>query len=150
MELALLRFAGIYGLGTFAGGSGIGQEFAGLAAAALEGRPGTIGSGMPAAYEVVHVKDVAQGVALAASVAQLPHHVYNFGSGTLVTPADVLAALAHVVPGFSGSVAGGRPDPHPRRQPLDLSRSKAELGYVPRRDLQAGLRDLVEEMRAAS
>jgi nucleoside-diphosphate-sugar epimerase len=146
-ELGLLRFAGIYGLGHFAGGSGIGPEILGLVRAAIDGVPARLGTGMPASYEIVHVKDVARGVARAATVATLPHHIYNLGQGVLVEPADVLAAAGRVFPGFSGEAAMPRPDLHPRRQPLDLTRSRAELGYEPAFTLETGLLDLAEELR---
>jgi UDP-glucose 4-epimerase len=148
-ELAILRFAGIYGLGHFAGGSGIGPEILGLVRSANDGAPGRLGAGMPASYEIVHVKDVAVGVALAATVPSLPHHVYNIGQGVLVTPPDVLSAMGRAFPGFSGTAVEPRPDLFPRRQPLDLSQSRAELGYEPAFTLEAGLRDLAGELRAA-
>ena len=146
-ELALLRFAGIYGLGHFAGGSGIGPEILGLVKAAMDGVPAKLGAGMPASYEIVHVKDVAQGVARAATVPTLAHHIYNIGQGILVDPPDVLAAAARAFAGFTGEAAAPRPDPYPRCFPLDLARSRAELGYEPALDLEAGLIDLAAELR---
>ena len=146
-ELALLRFADIYGLGHFAGGSGIGPEILGLVRAALDGVPARLGNGMPASYEIVHVKDVARGVAQAATVEALPHHIYNIGQGVLVEPPDVLAAAARAFPGFTGEAAKPRPDPFPRHYPLDLARSWAELGYAPSFTLEAGLLDLAEDLR---
>jgi nucleoside-diphosphate-sugar epimerase len=103
---------------------------------------------MPASYEIVHVKDVAQAVAKAATVPALPHHIYNVGQGVLVEPADVLAAMGRAFPGFQGTAATARPDLFPRRQPLDLARSRAELGYAPAFTLEAGLLDLASELRA--
>lgn len=146
-QLALLRFAGIYGLGHFAGGSGIGPEILGLVRAAIDGVPGRLGAGMPASYEIVHVKDVARGVAAAATVTTLPHHVYNIGQGVLVEPGDVLHAAMRVFPGFTGEAATPRPDLFPRRHPLSLARSEAELDYEPAFTLEAGLLDLAEELR---
>src|SRR4029079_730178 len=98
--------------------------------AAIDGRPGRLGAGMPASYEIVYVKDVAQGVARAATVPALPNHVYNIGQGSLVKPADVPAAMGGAFAGFPGSAVEPRPDLYPRRQPLDLTRSERELGYV--------------------
>jgi UDP-glucose 4-epimerase len=146
-ELAILRFAGIYGLGHFGGGSGIGPEIMGVVRAAIEGRPAVIGGGMPATYEIVYVKDVAQAVARAATVPELPHHLYNVGSGSLVSPADVLAAMNRAFPGATGSAAEPRPDLFPRQHPLDLTRSRSELGYEPAFSLEAGLLDLAREVR---
>ena len=146
-ELAVLRFAGIYGLGHFAGGSGIGPEILGVVRAALAGEPARLGAGMPASYEIVYVKDVAQGVARAATAPDLPHHIYNIGSGVLVEPGDVLAAMSRAFPGSTGTAAKPRPDLFPRRYPLDLTRSRADLGYAPAYSLEDGLLDLAREVQ---
>ncbi|MBI4491704.1 MAG: NAD(P)-dependent oxidoreductase [Chloroflexi bacterium] len=147
-ELAILRFAGVYGYGHYAGGSGIGQGMYDLVKAALEGRPAPLGSGFPPVDENVYIKDLAHGVALAARAERLPHQVYNLGSGVLVTPQLIVETLQRILPGTTAvRVAPPRPDRFPRLQPFDLSRSRAELGYEPRYDLEAGLRDFIEELR---
>jgi UDP-glucose 4-epimerase len=145
-ELAMLRFAGIYGRGHFAGGSGVGREVYELLTAALNGRPATVGKGIPPSYEMVHVKDVARGVAAAVHAGALPHRVYNLGAGVLVTPTDVAEAVRVVVPGAAVELGVMRPDRNPRLQPLDLTRSREVLGYEPRFDLVDGFRDLAEEL----
>jgi nucleoside-diphosphate-sugar epimerase len=150
-ELAMLRVAGAYGYGHFVGGSGIGQEVAGLLAAARDGREGVAGGRMPAKYELVYVKDVARAVMLAATVAPLRHHVYNVGAGALVTPDEVIHAVALIYPGFVARlVSERRPDPFPRKQPFDLTRARQELGYEPAFDLAAGLRDLAAALDASA
>jgi len=146
-ELAMLRFAGIYGRGHFAGGSGIGREMHDLVEAGMAGLPAVLGKGIPASYEVVHVKDVARGVAAAALVEPLDQRVFNIGTGRLVTPADVAEALLTVFPNASVDVGQSRPDRHPRMQPLDLTRARASLGYDPQFDLVSGLRDLVADLQ---
>jgi UDP-glucose 4-epimerase len=145
-ELVMLRFAGVYGRGHFAGGSGIGREINDLILAALNGEAARVGPGIPASYEVVHVKDLARGVAAAVHVGRLPHRVYNLGTGALVTPTDVADALRRAVPGATVEVGEPRPDRSPRTQPFDLTRSRAELGYAPHFDLESGLRDLAAEL----
>ena len=149
-ELAMLRFAGIYGRGHFGGGSGIGREIDDLIGAATSGRPAFLGRGIPATYELVYAKDVAVAVAAAARAPELPHRVYNVGSGALVTPSDVARALRAVFPDATVEIGESRPERHPRLQPFDLTRARAVLGYEPRFDLETGLRDLAEELKAAS
>jgi nucleoside-diphosphate-sugar epimerase len=146
-ELGLLRLAGVYGFGYFTGGSGIGREILDLVKAARDDRVGRLGAGMPDRYEIVHVKDAAQGITRAAIAPTLPHHIYNVGSGVLVTREDVVAAMRRSVPTFRYDPgAAARQDRHPRMQPMDLSRSKAELGYEPTIGLESGLADLLAEV----
>lgn len=149
-ELALLRLGAVYGAGRFAGGSGVGMAMDDLVRAVLDGRPGTIGAGLAEVDELVYVKDVASGAARAVEAAELRHDTYNVGAGRLTTTADLVDALARVVPGATAARhEAPRPGPHPRRQPMSLERSRAELGYEPRYDLEAGLRDYAGSLRAA-
>lgn len=147
-ELGILRFASVYGYGHYAGGSGVGMGMNDLVRAALAGKPAPLGSGFPAMEEFVYVKDLARGVAAAATVERLQHRVYNLGSGVLVTPEQIGETLQRILPGTTITrVAPPRPEPFPRQQPMDLSRARAELGYQPRFDLEAGLRDYIEEIK---
>lgn len=150
-ELAILRFAAVYGYGHYVGGSGVGSNFHAMVRGAMQDRRAPIGSGLAAVDEFVYVKDLAHGVALAARAERLAHDVYHLGSGVLHTPDEVVAALARVLPGTTGMrTAEARPDPFPRRQPMDLSRARGDLGYEPRYDMEAGLRDLVAELERAA
>ena len=149
MELAMLRFAGVYGYGHFAGGSGVGKSTFELVQAALAGKPGVIGAGIPDANEMVYIQDLARGVAQAVHAERLPHHTYNLGSGEVVTPDDVVGALRETFPGFRAARpegwAGGKGQAF--LQAFDISRAKAELGYEVRFSLAAGLADLADEIR---
>ena len=148
-EVAALRFAGVYGYGHYAGGSGIGRNMLEMVKAVLEGRPAPLRARIAETDEMVYVKDVAQGVALATHARRLLHQVYNIGSGAIVTAKDLMRAFERVIPGATAErVEPPRPEP-PRLWPLDLSRSRAELGYEPRFDLEAGLRDFIEEYKRA-
>jgi nucleoside-diphosphate-sugar epimerase len=148
LELALLRFAGVYGYGHFAGGSGVGIATFDLVRSAIDGKPGVIQSGIPDTNEMVYVKDVAQGVARAVHAERLTHHTYNIGVGELVTPADVTAAVARTFPGFTATKAANYAvKGNPVLQPFDIGRARAELGYEPKYDLAAGIRDMADEIR---
>jgi nucleoside-diphosphate-sugar epimerase len=137
-ELALLRFAGVYGYGHYTGGSGVGAGMHALLEAALAGQHAPIGAGIPDSNEMVYAKDVGHGVALVAHADRLPRSIYNIGSGVLVTPDGIVETLQRIIPGATASRGGpARADRHPRRQPFDLTRARTDLGYEPRYNLAA-------------
>jgi UDP-glucose 4-epimerase len=148
-ELVMLRYPSLYGYGQYAGGSGIGLAISGLAQAALEGRPASIAAGLGETDEIGYVKDVARGVAAAIHADKLAHSVYHLGSGKVYTSNDVVAAFAQIVPGFTATRNEPVKDAATRRQPMNISRAREELGYEPRFDLVAGLTDYLAELRAA-
>src|SRR5690606_29269558 len=86
-----------------------------------------------AVRELVHVADLADAYVLALDAARPgDHRVYNVGSGTGVSVAEVLAAVRRVT---------ARPVPVERRPAADepqalvadSRRIRAELGWTPRR-----------------
>jgi len=138
-ELALLRFAGVYGFRSVAGGPGVAVQEAVWTAAA--GNPVVLN-----AYESVdfiYAKDLANGIALAVHTSPLPHQVYNLGSGTLTTIDNVEEALRKIFPGVQIS----RGKLTPARPRMDITRARAELGFSPEYRLEAGLRDYVADMK---
>jgi UDP-glucose 4-epimerase len=140
-ELALLRFAGVYGFRSVAGGPGVAVQEA--VWAAMAGR--TVELNAYESVDFIYAKDLANGIALAAHTSPLPHQVYNLGSGTLTTVEDVEAALRKIFPGVNMS----RGKLTPARPRMDITRARTELGFNPEYKLEAGLRDYVAEIRRA-
>jgi len=140
-ELALLRFAGVYGFRSVAGGPGVAVQEA--VWAAMAGR--TVELNAYESVDFIYAKDLANGIALAAHTSPLPHQVYNLGSGTLTTVEDVEAALRKIFPGVNMS----RGKLTPARPRMDITRARTELGFNPEHKLEAGLRDYVAEIRRA-
>ena len=140
-ELALLRFAGVYGFRSVAGGPGVAVQEA--VWAAMAGR--TVELNAYESVDFIYAKDLANGIALAAHTSPLPHQVYNLGSGTLTTVEDVEAALRKIFPGVNMS----RGKLTPARPLMDITRARTELGFNPEHKLEAGLRDYVAEIRRA-
>jgi len=139
MELALLRFAGVYGYHAVAGGPGVAVQeavWAAMAGKAVELK-------VYESVDFVYVKDLANGIALAAHATPLRHQVYNLGSGTLTTIADVEAALGIIFP----DVKTTRGKLTPARPRMDITRARTELGYNPEYKLETGLRDYVAELK---
>lgn len=138
IELALLRFAGVYGYHSVAGGPGVAVQQA--VWDALAGKPVVLN-----VYETVdfiYAKDLANGIALAVHTSPLPHNVYNLGSGRLTTVKDVEESLQAIFPGVH--LARGKLTP--ARPRMDISRAQAELGFHPEYKLEAGLRDYIAEL----
>jgi nucleoside-diphosphate-sugar epimerase len=138
-ELALLRFAGVYGYYSVAGGPGVAVQAA--VWAAMAGKPVEIN--VYESVDFIYAKDLANGIALAAHAAVLPHDVYNLGSGTLTTVENVEEALRSIFPEIKisrGQLTSARPR-------MDITRAQAELGFHPEYKLGAGLRDYVTELR---
>jgi nucleoside-diphosphate-sugar epimerase len=140
-ELALLRFAGVYGFRSVAGGPGVAVQEA--VWAAMAGR--TVELNAYESVDFIYAKDLANGIALAAHTSPLPHQVYNLGSGTLTTVEDVEAALRKIFPGVNMS----RGKLTPARPRMDITRARTELGFNPEYKLEAGLCDYVAEIRRA-
>ena len=137
-ELVLLRFAGVYGYRSVAGGPGVAVQEAVWAAMAGE-------DAVLNAYETVdfvYVKDLADGIARAVHAAPLAHDVYNLGSGALTTVEDVETALHAIFP----DIRLRRGTLTPARPRMDITRARDELGYAPEYKLEAGLRDYIAEL----
>jgi nucleoside-diphosphate-sugar epimerase len=142
LELALLRFAGVYGYYAVAGGPGVAVQQA--IWDALAGKAVTL-----AVYESVdfiYAKDLANGIALAVHTNPLPHQIYNLGSGTLTTVEDVENALGRIFPAIK--IARGKLTP--ARPRMDITRAHTDLGFNPEYKLEAGLRDYVEQLKNAT
>jgi nucleoside-diphosphate-sugar epimerase len=139
IELALLRFAGVYGYHSVAGGPGVAVQEA--IWAAMAGK--SVELKVYESVDFVYVKDLANGIALAAHATPLKHQVYNLGSGTLTTVADIEAALGGIFP----DVKITRGKLTPARPRMDITRARTELGYNPEYKLEAGLRDYVAKLK---
>jgi UDP-glucose 4-epimerase len=139
LELALLRFAGVYGYYAVAGGPGIAVQQA--VWDAMAGKQ--VELSVYESVDFIYAKDLANGIALAVHTSPLPHQIYNLGSGTLTTVQDVEETLRKIFPG----VRMNRGKLTPARPRMDITRARAELGFNPEYKLEAGLRDYVAELK---
>jgi UDP-glucose 4-epimerase len=139
IELALLRFAGVYGYYSVAGGPGVAVQQA--VWEAMADKP--VELNVYESVDFIYVKDLANGIALAVHTTPLPHQVYNLGSGALTTVEDVEETLRKIFP----AIQMRRGKLTPARPRMDITRARAELGFNPEYKLEAGLRDYVAELR---
>jgi nucleoside-diphosphate-sugar epimerase len=150
LSVVALRFASVFGFGTFAGGAAGGAAVHALLTTALRGAPGPLLPGASVRNEWLYVKDAAAAVVAAcAAPAVRPYAVYNIGSGALHSPEQLLDAVRAVVPGaefeaLSSGLNGVKPPE--RAQPFDLAAAARDLGYRPQYPLEVALRDYVAEL----
>jgi UDP-glucose 4-epimerase len=139
IELALLRFAGVYGYRSVAGGPGVAVQQAVWAAMASQ----PVVLNVYESVDFVYAKDLANGIALATHATSLQRPVYNLGSGMLTTAEQIEEALRSIFPGVKMS----RGKLTPARPRMDITRARTELGYDPEYKLETGLRDYVAELK---
>ncbi len=112
-------------------------------------RPTVFGDGRQT-RDYVFVGDIVAANRAAAAAADLPHDVYNVGTGTEV---DVVALAAAVAAAAGVDAADFAPEFLPARAGevlrscLDVSRARAELGLPAPTDLTAGLRATLDWVR---
>jgi UDP-glucose 4-epimerase len=142
LETAALRFFNVYGQRQDPASpySGVISVFADR----LRRRDGvTIYGDGKQTRDFVHVSDVVQAMTAAMAADRAGFTVCNIGTGNAVGIGRLLETLA--------GLAGWQPsiDRQPARQGdirhscADIHRARELLGYVPRRDLAAGLRELL-------
>ena len=146
LDTIIIRPAGVFGRGHYVGGSTVGMVMRDLALNIIRGEPFSIDSKIYFANEIVYAKDVAHALDLACKAQNLTQRIYNAGSGVVTRAADLAQAARELLPKVEVKVVGdGSGDGH-AEFPLDLSRSKAELGYVPQFPLKEALKDYIEEL----
>jgi len=146
LDTIIIRPAGVFGRGHYVGGSTVGMFMRDLALAAIKGDPFTIDAKVYAPNEVVYAKDVASAIHLACQAENPKQRTYNAGSGVVTGPEDLARIVMELAPNTEVKVTGSAGGETGKSAPLDLSVSKAELGYAPKYPLKEALRDYMEEL----
>lgn len=147
-DVVVIRPAAVLGLSSPAGGI-TGRLVRALLEPAIRGEPSVIDDPLlvwRGGDEFVDVRDAAAG-SVAALFADHPQsRVYSIGTGTLYSFEDFVRAACEAVPGCrvevrvrpTGGFAGYRLI---RSQPSDIGAAKRELGWTPRYDLAATMKE---------
>ncbi len=146
-ELVVLRPANAYGYGHFAGGSG-GAKIQSLLTAGLRDTKARVPQEHTMDFEYVYEHDVGRAIDIAATASVGPHNVFNIGTGVVTTFDELVEAARRVFGRLDVEVIPGRPPAVAAGDPLDLTRARTELGWVPAYDLTAGLRSYAAELEA--
>jgi UDP-glucose 4-epimerase len=146
LDTIIIRPAGVFGRGHYIGGSTVGMIMRDLALAAIKGDSFNIDAKVYAPNEVVYAKDVALAIHLACKAVNTKQRTYNAGSGVVTGPEDLARIVKELAPNIAVKVTGSSSGESGKSAPLDLSASKAELGYAPKYPLKEALRDYMDEL----
>ncbi len=146
LDAVIIRPSGVFGRGHYVGGSTVGMIMRDLALNTIKGDPFTIDANIYFTNEYVYAKDVALALDLACKVQEPKQRIYNAGSGVVTRAADLAQAVRELAPKIEVKVIGSGSGGGHAEFPLDLSRSKAELGYSPQFPLKEALQDYMEEL----
>ncbi len=142
-ELIVLRPAGVFGQGHYRGGSTVGIVMNDLVRGAARGEAVRLRESLLGTNEYVYVKDVAQAIEKACAVSAVKNRAFNVGMGILFSAGEIVQKICEAIPGASVELVPPEPGEVVKRygQPLNLSRSRAELGYEPEYSMELALAD---------
>jgi nucleoside-diphosphate-sugar epimerase len=146
LDTAILRPGGVFGRGFYVGGSTVGKIMRDLALNIIKGEPITLDAGTYGLNEYAYGKDVGLAVFLACQKENLKQRIYNAGTGVVTGPEELAQVVRELSPNIKITVSGVVKADKNKAIPLDLSISKAELGYAPGFPLKEALRDYMDEL----
>ncbi len=99
--------------------------------------------------DLTYVKDVASAISSAYSTETLVHSLFNASSGTLVSHKQIAEAIGKYLPSARFNfIPGVEGNPlRPNRGPLDTSRARQELNFVPQYSLDRGMKEYIEWLK---
>jgi len=143
VDFVAVRYGAAAGPWRGPGGGGPSNIFRAAVEGALRDEEASV---PPGAMDWVYSKDAAAGAVLALNASSLKSRVFNIAMGRLYTGEQMAAAVKAVIPSARIRVAtppGTAVSVQPMAAAVDLSRSRAELGYEPAYDMAAAVRDYV-------
>jgi UDP-glucose 4-epimerase len=146
LDTIIIRPSGVFGRGHYVGGSTVGKVMRDLALNVTKGEPFTIDGKTYGPNEYVYGKDVGRALFLACQAENPKQRVYNAGTGVVTGPEALAQIVRELAPQTEVKVSGSSGTPNEKSAALDLSTSKAELGYTPKYPLKEALRDYMEEL----
>ena len=146
LDAAILRPGGVFGRGFYVGGSTVGKIMRDLALNIIKGDPIILDANAYGLNEYTYGKDVGLAVFLACQKDNLKQRIYNAGTGVVTGPEELAQIVRELSPNVKVTVSGAVKADRNKAIPLDLSVSKAELGYAPRFPLKEALRDYMDEL----
>jgi UDP-glucose 4-epimerase len=149
LDVVVLRFASTFGPGKLVRHGPVSWHSR-LVEHAMAGRPARLPQGGDQPDDMIYHRDIAQAIVLACYATGLEHRVFNVGRGQASTMREFADAVRRVIPGAALEVGGGLDyygSGIPYYSVYDIRRAREELGFEPRFDLEAGVRDYVATMQ---
>jgi UDP-glucose 4-epimerase len=146
LDTIIIRPGGVFGRGHYVGGSTVGKVMRDLALGIIKGDPFTIDAKTYGPNEYVYGKDVGLALFLACQAQNPKQRIYNAGSGAVTGPDALAQTVRELAPNMEVKLIGASGAAGEKNAPLDLSISKAELGYTPKYPLKEALRDYMDEL----
>ncbi len=140
VDFRALRFTTLYGLGKSAGSTGICSL---LIEKPAKGEP-IQGDAADAVTDWLYIKDCLNSFILARKIEAPQYRIYNIGAGSY-SVRQVAEVVKKFIPGARIQLEAKRTFPWPPS--YQWERAKKELGYEPRYDIEAGVRDFIEEVK---
>jgi UDP-glucose 4-epimerase len=148
LDTIIIRPGGVFGRGFYVGGSTVGKVMRDLVLSMIKGDPMTIEAKTYGPNEYVYGKDVGLALFLACQAQNPKQRTYNAGAGVVHGAEELAQVVREVAPKIEVKVSGSSSADKSRSTPMDISVSKAELGYTPKFTLKDALRDYMDELWA--
>ena len=146
LDTIIIRPGGVFGRGFYVGGSTVGKVMRDLALSMIKDEPITIDAKTYGPNEYVYGKDVGLALSLACQAQNPKQRTYNAGTGAVHNAEQLAQVVREVAPKVEVKVSGSTTADKSRSIPMDISVSKAELGYAPKFPLKEALKDYMDEL----
>ena len=148
LDTIIIRPGGVFGRGFYVGGSTVGKVMRDLAMSMIKGNPITVDGKIYGPNEYVYSKDVGLALFLACQAQNPKQRIYNAGTGIVHGPEELAQVVRELMPKTEVQVSGATGAEKSRSIPMDITVSKAELGFAPKFPLKEALRDYMDELWA--
>ncbi len=151
-DFVSLRPVGVFGPWSGKGGGGRSNMMKNLIQNILRGNEGLIS---PWVGEIVYVKDVALSILRALVSDRLKFRIYNIGMGEIYSPEKIIEIFSRISPGSRIRIESGgdmlkfKPAIQ-MEKPMDLTRSRNELGYNPEYLMEGAILDYMNWFKSHS
>jgi len=146
VDAVAVRFSAVFGPWKAGGGGIVSQQMLSALKAVLKGEKATL---LDAPIECVYSKDAALGAFKALWATGHKDRIFNIGMGKVFLPEETADIIKKMFPGaqigFQEMKLGGSKVTQPK--PLDLTRAREQLGYVPQYQMEKAIEDLVAWIR---